>query len=72
VRKEGGRYSSKPSRSTQAEARIAQAAHLVVPDHSKRFWLTVQSLCPKTERARQWLAANGTELMVDFDRWFSE
>jgi predicted metal-dependent hydrolase len=49
-----------------------EAVHLVVPDHSKRFWLTVQSLCPKTERARQWLAANGTELMVDFDRWISE
>ncbi len=28
VRNEGGRYSSKPSRSTQAEARIAQAARL--------------------------------------------
>jgi predicted metal-dependent hydrolase len=44
-----------------------EAAHLVVPDHSKRFWLTVQSLCPKTERARQWLVANGTELMIDLN-----
>ena len=33
--------------------------HLVVPDHSRKFWLTVQSLCPETERARQWLVANG-------------
>lgn len=41
-----------------------EAVHLVVPDHSKRFWLTVQSLCPETERARQWLVANGSELMV--------
>jgi predicted metal-dependent hydrolase len=49
-----------------------EAVHLVVPDHSKRFWLTVQSLCSKTERARQWLAANGAELMVDLDRWFSK
>ena len=49
-----------------------EAVHLVVPDHSKRFWLTVQSLCPKTERARQWLAAHGTELMVDLDRRLGE
>jgi predicted metal-dependent hydrolase len=49
-----------------------EAVHLVVPDHSKRFWLTVQSLCPKTERSRQWLAAHGTELMVDLDRRLGE
>src|SRR5712691_5174153 len=23
-----------------------EAVHLFVPDHSKQFWLTVQSLCP--------------------------
>lgn len=39
-----------------------EAAHLAVPDHSARFWLTVQSLCPETERARQWLVANGDRL----------
>jgi len=42
---------------------IHEAVHLVVPDHSARFWLTVQSLCPETERARQWLCAHGTALM---------
>ena len=40
--------------------------HLAIPDHSKRFWLTVQSLCPETERARQWLCANGARLYMDF------
>lgn len=40
-----------------------EAVHLAVPDHSKRFWLTVQSLCPETERARQWLSANGRSLL---------
>lgn len=36
-----------------------EAVHLAIPDHSARFWLTVQSLCPETERARQWLVSNG-------------
>jgi len=43
-----------------------EVVHLAIPDHSKRFWLTVQSLCPKTERARQWLCAHGARLYVDF------
>lgn len=42
-----------------------EAVHLAVPDHSPRFWLTVQSLCPETERAKQWLAAHGEKLFVD-------
>ena len=29
-----------------------EVVHLEVPDHSKRFWLTVQSLCPNMDRAR--------------------
>src|SRR5262249_48826705 len=37
---------------------IHETVHLAVPDHSRKFWLTVQSLCPESERARQWLAAN--------------
>jgi hypothetical protein len=39
VRNDGGRYSSNPSRSTQAEARIAQAARLapVVGHHDRQF-----------------------------------
>ncbi|MFZ1643555.1 MAG: SprT family zinc-dependent metalloprotease [Candidatus Contendobacter sp.] len=44
-----------------------EVVHLAIPDHSKRFWLTVQSLCPETERARQWLCANGGRLYVGFN-----
>lgn len=39
-----------------------EAAHLAVPDHSTRFWLTVQSFCPEMERAKQWLRAKGRRL----------
>lgn len=39
-----------------------EMVHLAVPDHSRKFWLTVQSLCPDAERARQWLVANGQRL----------
>lgn len=42
-----------------------EVVHLAIPDHSKRFWLTVQSLCPETERAKQWLCANGARLYHD-------
>lgn len=42
-----------------------EAVHLAVPDHSARFWLTVQSLFPDTERARRWLVAHTGELAVD-------
>jgi hypothetical protein len=42
-----------------------EVTHLAIPDHSQRFWLTVQSLCPGAERAKQWLAVNGHRLMVD-------
>jgi predicted metal-dependent hydrolase len=45
-----------------------EAVHLAVPDHSRRFWLTVQSLCPETERARQWLCANAHRLRVDLSQ----
>jgi predicted metal-dependent hydrolase len=43
-----------------------EAVHLAVPDHSRQFWLTVQSLCPDMERARQWLSANSHQLFLDF------
>jgi predicted metal-dependent hydrolase len=42
-----------------------EAVHLAIPDHSAKFWLTVQSLCRETERAKQWLSANGRRLAVD-------
>ena len=41
-----------------------EAVHLAVPDHSAKFWLTVQSFCPETERAKQWLSANALRLAV--------
>ncbi len=44
-----------------------EAVHLAVPDHSAKFWLTVQSLCRETERAKQWLCANGQRLLVDLN-----
>lgn len=37
--------------------------HLVIPDHSAKFWLTLQSLCHDSERAKQWLTANGNRLL---------
>lgn len=40
-----------------------EAVHLAVPDHSHKFWLTVQSLCPETETAKRWLSANGHRLL---------
>lgn len=42
-----------------------EVVHLAIPDHSQRFWLTVQSLCPQMDRARQWLVADGHRLSVD-------
>ena len=42
-----------------------EAVHLAIPDHSAKFWLTVQSLCRDTERARQWLAGHAGDLAVD-------
>lgn len=41
-----------------------EAVHLAIPDHSAKFWLTVQSLCRETERAKQWLVANGQRLLA--------
>jgi hypothetical protein len=49
-----------------------EAVHLAVPDHSQNFWLTVRSLCPETERAKQWLCANGHHLLVDLDEVCSQ
>lgn len=39
-----------------------EAVHLLVPDHSHRFWLTVQSFCPEMEKAKQWLSSQGRKL----------
>jgi len=45
-----------------------EAVHLAVSDHSAKFWLTVQSMCPETERAKQWLTLNDRELHVDLGK----
>jgi predicted metal-dependent hydrolase len=42
-----------------------EAVHLAVPDHSAKFWLTVQSLCRDAERAKQWLVSHQPQLTVD-------
>jgi len=42
-----------------------ETVHLAVPDHSAKFWLTVQSLCPEAERAKQWLCSHQAQLTVD-------
>lgn len=42
-----------------------ETVHLAIPDHSAKFWLTVQSLCRETERAKQWLCSHQTEMAVD-------
>jgi predicted metal-dependent hydrolase len=45
-----------------------EAVHLAVPDHSRKFWLTVLSLCPETERAKQWLSATGQRIQIDLNK----
>ena len=48
-----------------------EAVHLAIPDHSARFWLTVQSHCRETERAKQWLGSRGSTLAPDVDAFFA-
>ncbi len=47
-----------------------EVTHLALPDHSRQFWLTVQSLCPETERAKRWLSTNGPRLLADMAQLF--
>jgi predicted metal-dependent hydrolase len=47
-----------------------EVVHLAVPDHSQRFWLTVQGICSDAEQSRQWLVANGVRLMLNLDDLF--
>lgn len=49
-----------------------EVVHLAVPDHSQRFWLTVQSLCPDMEGARQWLCTNSHQLFLDLHQFCRE
>jgi hypothetical protein len=40
-----------------------EAVHLAIPDHSRRFWLTVRGLCADEENARRWLSRHGGRLV---------
>ena len=51
---------------------VHEAVHLVIRNHSQRFWLTVQSLCSEMEHAKQWLSTNRTRLMIDLESVFCE
>ena len=42
-----------------------EAVHLLVPNHSRRFWHTVNQFCPDVANAKRWLTANCHHLMVD-------
>jgi len=44
-----------------------EAVHLAVPDHSAKFWLTVQGLCPDSARSKYWLSAERRELAVSLE-----
>ncbi len=44
-----------------------EAVHLAVPDHSPRFWLTVQGLCPGMEQAKAWLRTHEVQMLVDLE-----
>ena len=43
---------------------VHEAAHLVHPDHSPRFWGLVAELMPDYRRHQQWLRAHQTELFA--------
>jgi predicted metal-dependent hydrolase len=45
-----------------------EVVHLAVPDHSPRFWLTVQSICPEAQKAKQWLRTNTHRLFEDLEK----
>ena len=41
---------------------IQELAHLLVPDHSPRFWAVVRRLRPDFEASRDWLRRHGATL----------
>lgn len=50
---------------------VHEIAHLAVPDHSTKFWLTVRSYCPDFERHRRWLRENEPRLMKSVENYQS-
>lgn len=42
-----------------------EVVHLAIPDHSTKYWLTVQSHCPEAEQAKHWLSGHYSQLNVD-------
>jgi predicted metal-dependent hydrolase len=43
---------------------IHELAHLIVPDHSKRFWNVVKSVDPHYKQKVKWLRKNGHTLQI--------
>jgi len=43
---------------------VHELAHLVEPNHSMKFWLTVRSFCPEFERHKKWLRENEWRLRL--------
>ena len=41
---------------------LHELAHLVVPSHSRRFWRTLERMCPSYRDARAWLHARRDDL----------
>ena len=51
---------------------IHEAVHLAMPDHSRKFWLMVQSLCPEMTRAKQWLSANSDQMLLTLQKTLAD
>lgn len=47
-----------------------EVVHLAVPDHSRKFWLTVRSLDVHADRAQGWLSANQHRVTEELARIF--
>ncbi|SHK42527.1 M48 family metallopeptidase [Desulforamulus aeronauticus] len=45
---------------------VHELAHLREMNHSKKFWLLVESVCPAYKAHRQWLKEHGAELTLPF------
>jgi len=45
-----------------------ESSELRLALRTARFWLTVQSLCPEADSAKQWLRFNGSKLRCDLKR----